>query len=284
MKKIIKLTESDLLKIVKKVLNEQFTKKKTKKNNIIVNSNVSDQVTRQLMYLKKNNFLSSEKFTILDDKNSRVHSFLPGYKLSHTYYVLTGKNRGDQLKTQTMRDWVKKHWKQTFSKLFKKMSFQEVANYVDTCYFQQEEWNIKNTPSGIFKRVNVVENFVSDWFATTFIEEDYGKRFISWETCEGKTIPFGFHGTKSESRLNVLNADNIKKQSCSKRKMTFGCINFKESDVLSISDFISQGQFSIWLPDTSNDIVEIPSNCVVKLNRFDKYRIDNKHYMDPGKI
>jgi len=238
------------------------TQQKTVTTNVFKDLKVSNQVKSQLNYMKSKGILSNEKFTILDDKNSQVHSFLPGYKLFHTYYVITGKNKGDQLKTQTMGDWVKDNWKNVFSKLYKTMSFQDAATYVDNCYFGQKDWEIKNTPSGVFKRAGVVENFLNDWVATTFMEKDYGKRFITWETCEGKIIPFGFHGTKNESRLPVLNSKNIEKQSCSKRKMSFGCINFNEKDVQDINSFIDAGQLTIWLPDASDNIVEIPSSCV----------------------
>jgi hypothetical protein len=223
---------------------------------------VSNQVKAQLNYMKSNNLLKSEKFTILDDKNSQVHAFNPNYELYHTYYVITGKNRGDQLKTQTMGDWVKENWKNVFSKFYSTMSIQDAATYADNCYFNQKEWEMKNTPSGVFKRAGVAENFLNDWVATTFMEKDYGKRFITWKTCEGKVIPFGFHGTKNESRLPVLTAKNIEKQSCSKRKMSFGCVNFNEKDVQEINSFINSGQITIWLPDESNNIVEIPSSCV----------------------
>jgi hypothetical protein len=102
---------------------------------------------------------------------------------------------------------------------------------------------------------------MNDLLATTFIEEDYGKRFITWETCDGSTIPFGFHGTQSPKRLEVLDLKNNKNQSCTKRKMSFGCINFKESDILDINNFINSGQLSIWLPDQTNDIVKVPQGC-----------------------
>ena len=243
-----------------KVDSSKMSSKETK--NDFNTLKVSNQVKAQLKYMKSNGLLSNEKFTILDDKNSQVHAFNPGYSLYKTYYVITGKNRGDQLKTQTMGDWVRANWKNVFSKFFKKMSFQDAANYADSCYFGQEQWRIQNTPSGVFKRANLVENFLNDWIATTFIEKDYGKRFITWQTCEGKTIPFGFHGTENESRVDVLTAKNIEHQSCTKRKMSFGCINFNEKDVQSISDFIDAGQLTIWLPDTTNNIVEIPSGCL----------------------
>jgi peptidoglycan hydrolase-like protein with peptidoglycan-binding domain len=248
-----------------------------KKTQTTISGKFSEQVRKQLQYMKNNNLLSNEKFTIVDDKNSQVHAFLPSYKLVRTYYVITGKNKGDQLKTQSMTDWVMKNWTDVGAKFFSsiynqtknlatgnkaKNPLQDVADYIDGCYFGQKEWNLKNTPSGVFKRAGNVTNFMNDLLATTFIEKDYGARFITWETCDGKTIPFGFHGTKNEARLPVLNAKNIERQSCSKRKMSFGCINFGDADVKEISSFITDGQLSIWLPDTSDNIVEIPSNCV----------------------
>jgi hypothetical protein len=261
---------------------------KTVTTNDFKDLKISNQVKSQLNYMKSKGYLSNDKFTILDDKNSQVHAFLPGYKLVHTYYVITGKNRGDKLKTQTMGDWVKENWKSVFSKVWKTMSFQDAATYADNCYFGQKDWEMKNTPSGVFKRAGVVENFLGDWLATTFMEKDYGKRFITWETCEGKTIPFGFHGTKNEARLPVLNDKNIEHQSCSKRKMSFGCINFNEQDVQDINSFIDAGQLTIWLPDASDGIVEIPSNCLgssqPQISRYDQYRMDNKYHLDPGKI
>jgi peptidoglycan hydrolase-like protein with peptidoglycan-binding domain len=230
---------------------------------------VSNQVKSQLNYMKSNNLLNGEKFTILDDKNSQVHAFLPGYKLVRTYYVITGKNKGDQLKTQTMTDWAMKNWTDVgakfFSSVFKadKNPLQDVANYIDGCYFNQKEWNLKNTPSGVFKRAGNVTNFMNDLLATTFVEEDYGARFVTWETCNGGTIPFGFHGTKSAERLKNLPGDkNFSKEKCTKRKMSFGCVNFGDADVKEISSFITDGQLSIWLPDASDNIVEIPSTCV----------------------
>jgi hypothetical protein len=103
---------------------------------------------------------------------------------------------------------------------------------------------------------------MNDWLATTFISEDYGSRFVTWETCEGTTIPFGFHGTKSGGRLDVLpGGKDFSKQQCKRRQMSFGCINFADADVKDISSFIKAGQISIWLPDASDNIVEIPSTC-----------------------
>ena len=45
--------------------------------------------------------------------------------------------------------------------------------------------------------------------------------------------------------------------------MSFGCVNFGDADVKEISSFITAGQLSIWLPDESDNIVEIPSTCLL---------------------
>lgn len=252
---------------------------------------LSSQVSRQIDYMKKSNILSKDKFTILDDKKNQVHAFNPGYQLYKTYYVITGKDKGDALKTKSMLDWVKENFSTVGKKFFSDFSkslgqawnqmlkgdfsfkgvtnpFDSIADYIDSCYFGQEEWLLKNTPSGVFKRAGTIENFMNDWLATTFIAEDYGDRFITWETCNGKTIPYGFHGTKSSARLKVLEDPNIQKQNCKRRQMSFGCINFNDNDVQDINKFITSGQLSIWLPDATDDIVEIPSSCTSSLKMF----------------
>jgi peptidoglycan hydrolase-like protein with peptidoglycan-binding domain len=83
--------------------------------------NVSDQVKKQLKYLSDNNFLADKKFTILDDKLSKVHTFLPGYQLGNTYNVITGQAKGDDLKTKTLGDWLKSNWTTVAAKYFKNL-------------------------------------------------------------------------------------------------------------------------------------------------------------------
>ena len=258
---------------IKKTNDVNQNKLKPKENKL----GVSNQVQRQLDYLSTEKKIYDEKFTILDDKNNKVHCFEPGYKLIKTYDVISGRDVGDDLKTETMGDWVLNNkgyvWNEmkdtlvkTFSSLFSTddntnnvqdagKSIDDFAKNLDNCYFNQEAWKIRNTPSGVFERAGVVENFMNDWVATAFMEKDYGKRFITWETLGGDTIPFGFHGTKNDGRLKVLNTNDLNKQSCKKRNMSFGCINFKEQDIVEINNFIDSGQKTIWLPDASDDIV-----------------------------
>lgn len=300
MKKVIRLTESDLKKIVKRVLKEQSVvgvpnygviksnvKSPTSSTNNLKNVNASEQVKKQLQYMKSNNILSNEKFTILDDTNSKVYEIGPGYKVIKSFFVITGKNKGDELKTKTIQSWVMDNWRTVLSKIYNSKG--SAINDVEKAYFAQDEWKIKNTPSGIFRRVGVIENWLNDLITTNLAEVTYGKRFITWETLDGNTIPFGFHGTKLPKRLPVLNNAN-EKQKISDRKMSLGCINFNASDAEEINNFIDSGQISVWLPDATNEIVQFPSSFYKKqdkkqdINRFDKYRMYNPNYTDPGKI
>ena len=247
------------------------------------NVDASSQVKRQLQYMKTNNILSDSKFTILDDINSKVYEINPGYKVVKSYFVLTGKNKGDELKTKTFQSWVVDNWQKALNTMYNSKG--DAVKDVEHSYFAQDEWKVKNTPSGIFKRAGAIQNWLGDLIMTNLAEETYGKRFITWETLDGNIIPFGFHGTQKPERLPVIGKAN-EKQKISKRKMSFGCINFKESDVIAIDKFIDSGQISVWLPDATDDIVQFPSSFSKKqdINRFDKYRMNNPNYTDPGKI
>ena len=71
-----------------------------------------------------------------------------------------------------------------------------------------------------------------------------------------------------------------------RRKMSFGCINFRESDILDISKFITAGQKTIWLPDTTDGIVMVPNTNKVpeKTNKVTQYKMDNPRSLEIGKI
>jgi hypothetical protein len=238
------------------------TSKKVNSTQTAISGKFSEQVRRQLQYMKNSNLLSNEKFTIVDDINNQVHAFENGYKLVKTFYVITGKDKGDELKTQSMIDFAinPTNWPK-ISKAYKSTDKQDVATKIKNCYFNN--WEIKNTPSGVFRRAGFLQNFTNDLLLTSLLESVYGKQYVTWETCDGNTIPFGFHGTQSKDRLEALNAkEAFSKQSCKKRNMSFGCINFKDQDVPIMNDFITAGQLSIWLPDKTNEIVEIPQNCI----------------------
>jgi hypothetical protein len=247
----------------------QTTQKKQLKNKLLGGSGskfatlkgVSDQVKRQLDYMLKNNLLSDEKFTILDDNNNRVHAFEPGYSLFKTFYVITGEDRGEEFNPDSLVGWAlsPNNWGK-ISQAFRNTNKESARDQIKSCYLGS--WKMKSTPSGVFRRAGVTQSFFNDQFLTYYFEDTYGKKYITWETCDGSTIPLGFHGTKSTERLKVLNAKDIAKQSCSKRNISFGCINFKDEDIKTINNFINAGQLTIWLPDTSNDIVQIPTNCI----------------------
>jgi hypothetical protein len=222
-------------------------------SNVETNYKVSNQVQDQLKYLKDSGKLENEYFTILDDKNSKVYTITPGYKIAKEYKVITGRDKGDELKTKTITDFALDNFDGVMDKFFK--SPKDVAKWLDDTYFNLPEWEKRNTPSGVFKRAGSVKNFLNDKIATTFMQKDYGKRYITFETLDGSTIPFGFHGTESEARLKKLNSDDIKSAGLN---VSFGCVNFKESDIQEINDFVTSGQISIWLPDDSNGIVKIP--------------------------
>ena len=314
MRKVIKLTESDLVKIVKRVLTEQSSnvvdttdkvvtqgsekkskelskekqpvtvpQKKVKTNNSVKNKVFSDQVRRQLIYLQQNGLLKEERFTILDDKNSVVHAFNPNYRLYKSYAVITGSQKGDYLKKTDIFGFVKQNPSVVVDALkrgFSKLSIKDFFSHIDECYFDSEENKIRQTPSGVFKRAGDIENYLNDVFLTAFFEKDYGKKYITWESMDGNTIPYGFHGTGNPERLKRFKLTDKDLKSC-KRKMSYGCINFKENDILDIDKFINVGQKSIWLSDVSNDIVRYQDKPI---NAYDKFKAENPRSLDPGKI
>lgn len=271
------------LKDIPKTRTQSSQKKDTKTKEVIFSSkNLSQQVKRQLNYMQKNRLLNDERFTILDDTNSKVHLFNQNYEYYKSFDVITGKNRGDQLKTQSIGAWAIENWwdvlryfgKATWGRILNIKNITDwngtlddtavgdIVEYIKNQYFNQPEWLIKNTPSGVFKRTGTIENFLGDWFATTFEEDTYGVRFISFETCAGETIPFGFHGTKSKDRLKVLpSGEKYFGKNSRGRKMSFGCINFAENDVIEVNKFITSGQKSIWLPDNGS-LEPIPQTCL----------------------
>lgn len=257
----------------------------------------SKQVVDELNYLRKEGLLTDQKFTILDDKNSSVYCFNPGYSLYKSYPVITGAQKGDSLTTKSIQQFIQDNPKvivdaferglkenpNAVSNLFKSVSttpyyltggkffadtskerkiIGTVVGHINKTYFNHE-FKIKQTPSGIFKRAKNVYDYLNDKFLTGIAEKTYGKRYITWETLGGKTIAYGFHGTGDPERNKRLEMTEKSLQSPD-RKMSFGCINFKEPDILEIDKFIGPGQITIWLPDTTSDIVKFPPQEAVK--------------------
>jgi len=221
----------------------------------------SDQVKRQIQYLQTNNLLKANRFTILDDINSLVYTVNPNYQLLKVYPVITGEKVGDAVATTTVMDFVKTNWQTVFGKIFKEGP-KSAVDYIDSEYFNIPQMKAKVTPAGVFRRVGIVTNWLYDTIATGLVEKDYGKRYIGFQNLAGKTIPFGFHGTQSQSRMNVLDKDanafskNGNHKRANKNNISYGCINFKESDIIEISKFIKAGDYSIWLPDENTNILD----------------------------
>lgn len=270
----------------------------------------SKQVIDELNYLQKQDLLSNQKFTILDDRNGSVYCFNPGYSFYRAYPVITGAQSGDSLTTKSIIQFIKANpgevidafkrafdanptsmtWK-NFSQSLNPFSstgpgptslgtigimdyldrkkgkdemgfIDKFTKHLDDSYFNHE-FKIKQTPSGIFKRAGNVSNYLNDKLLTGIAEKTYGKRYITWETLDGTTIAYGFHGTGNEERIKRLVATEQSLKSPA-RKMSFGCINFSEPDIISIDKFIGPGQITIWLPDTTSDIVRFPPEEISK--------------------
>lgn len=295
MKKIIRLFEPDLIKIITKNIYEQNVVKQQSKNkedkwdrynqsikSLAVNnlktesSFLSRQVRKQLNYMLKNNILLSQKFTILDDRNSQVYTFDPGFKFIKKYNVITGEKRGDDLVTQTALNYVKENPMVVIKSLGQGATMSDKAKWIKNEFLNKVL--PKNTAAGIFKRGGIIQDFFNNAFLTWMFPAVYGKQYITWTTLDGKTIPYGFHGTGDSKRLKVLGDPN---SLANTRKMSYGCINFLENDIKEINNFINYNQISIWLPE-NGDIQEFPENFG-KPTRYEKH-IQSPKYMNPGKI
>lgn len=225
---------------------------------------ISEQVKKQLNYMKSNGILTNEKFTILDDKMNVVHCFTPNYTLVKTYNVNTGKDKGDEIDNDTVFSFVKSNWKEALAiariKFSQGAGFKDVVDFFEDLFYTVKKNKLRNTPSGVFLRMkNPVWDFMKNAIMTTLAEKSNGKRFISFDTLDGQTLAYGFHGTQSTDRLRALDSKNI-----SNRNITYGCINFKEKDILEINEFITPGQVSVWLSDVSNDVVPFPQSFMKK--------------------
>jgi hypothetical protein len=216
----------------------------------------SNQVNNQIAYLKSINY--NKPFTIVDDKNSKVYAINADFSLNKAYEVITGAKKGDMLTTTTFKDWISDNMISKIKDFFTRAwgtSVADAGDYIEQCYLNTE-LKALITPSGIFKRRSGPSAWLTDKILTFFFEKVYGKKFIGWETMSGEEIPYGFHGTKNPERIDV-DLDQFSAQACQKhRKMSYGCINFKEADILNIDKFISDDQVSFWLPNASNGIVK----------------------------
>ena len=218
----------------------------------------SKQVKNQISYLMKQGF--SKPFTVLDDINSKVYAVNGDYSIYGVYKVITGKDRGDQVKDVTFGDWYKENpisntW-EFLKTWYKESSVQKAVEKLDSEYFNTKMWVTKNTPSGIFKADKSPGNWLESTVMTTFAEKDYGKRFIGFNTLLGKPIAVGFHGTKNPGRINITKDDWSQSVKNKGGNYSFGCVNFKDADIQSINNFITNNQYSFWLPDASTNYVQ----------------------------
>lgn len=248
---------------VKQYTSQQSKIQRDVSNKLINNSQwinkASKQVQNQIKYLIGKKFL--QPFTILDDINSKVYAVNEDYTLYNTYNVITGRDRGDEVKTVTFSDWFLQNpsdnlWRSI--KTWWNENLDAAADKLDSAFFNTKLWSVRNTPSGIFKADMGVSNWFKDKALTAFAERDYGKRFIGFETLDGTELAIGFHGTTNPERINLTKDDWTKAVTKKKGKYSFGCINFKDADIQNISQFIKNGQYSFWLPDENTDIVRFP--------------------------
>jgi hypothetical protein len=224
----------------------------------------SKQVKDQISYLMTQSF--NQPFTVLDDINSKVYAVNGDYSLYGVYKVITGKDRGDEVKDVTFGDWYRENpfdntWqflKDAFTSKKEGVGnkIQDAVTNLDNQYFGDKMWVTKNTPSGIFKADRSTSNWLESKVMTTFAEKDYGKRFIGFNTLLGKPIAVGFHGTKNPARIDITKDDWSQAVKNKGGNYSFGCVNFKDVDIQSISNFITNGQYSFWLPDTSTNYVQ----------------------------
>ena len=217
----------------------------------------SQQVRNQVKYLQSKKF--EKPFTIVDDINSKVYAVNSDYSLYNVYNVVTGKDRGDEIKNVTFTDWFFENPMDNLwgaIKTWWKKDLQSAANELDKAYFNTKMWVKKNTPSGIFTADLGVGNWLKDKVMTAFAEKDYGRKFIGFRTLGGEELAVGFHGTKNPARININKDDWNQNVKSKKGNVSFGCINFRDVDIQNLSKFISSGQYSFWLPDSTTNILK----------------------------
>ena len=207
-------------------------------------NNVPVQIKQQVQYLNSINF--NQAYTILDDYRSIVYAINKDKTLHRKYNVVTGKTRGDVNKKLALQDWMDTVWNKGYFDAYKESGYDimDASNYIKNCYLEYIE-DLKVTPAGIMRSIGGIEGSLNNLALTLTQDVIYGSRFKAFQTLQGRTIPYGFHGTKSKERLAVLDAPS----KCEKRKLSYGCINFNDSDVKDIYDFMTDGQLSFWLPE-----------------------------------
>lgn len=246
--------------------------------NIKNSTKFSSQVQRQVDYLKSLGECEY-KFTILDSKNGLVWAMEPDFTVFGCYSVLIGADYGDRIKTYTFKDYIKdklgdgSYIKGVMRLFYEVSDFSEFPDWIDENNLDKfvddffKPW-IENkdmtTPAGVFRRSDVITDTINN-LILTMQNVIYGKRYITWETVkwrgfdgpDGKEIPHGFHGTEEPDKIHLTKQEWTELSYSKNKKMGFGCILFKESDILDINDFIDYGDFSFWLPSTNDNIFEL---------------------------
>jgi hypothetical protein len=247
---------------------------------------VSEQVRNQIKYLMK--FGPVKKFTVLDDINNILYAINKDFSLNFKCEAMTGKEKGDEMKTITFQDWVKNKFgkfeifKSSIISYFKYGRVQtsdtdlsKGAKLTDmdklvSQYFE-EIFKVKSTPSGVFKRAERLTDWFNNLLLTLTDKETYGRNYITWNTFwsdrkdveRGKQIPIGFHGTEDSKRIEnsvQTKIDGLKEKTQkfkTQLDFSFGCVNFKDQDLIKVNEFIDYGDLSFWLPDANTNILEI---------------------------
>lgn len=247
---------------------------------------VSDQVRNQIKYLIS--FGPVKNFTVLDDINNILYAINKDFSLNFKCEAMTGKQKGDELKTITFQDWVKSKFGKF--EIFKS-SIRSFLKYgrvqttdtdlakgsettdMDKLVFQyfEEIFKVKSTPSGVFKRAEKMTDWFNNLILTLTDKETYGRNYITWNTFwseqkvveKGKQIPIGFHGTEDAKRIETqiqIKIDGLKEKTQKFKTpldFSFGCVNFKDQDLIRVNEFIDYGDLSFWLPDTNTNILKI---------------------------
>lgn len=215
--------------------------------------NVSNQVKKQIAYLTKIEY--NKKYTILDDINNMLycvdHFTLKSPRIVYSCPVITGLNSGDKTVMKDFSSWLYEKWKKGE---YRGKTWAETQQL----YLNTTVGIYKQTPTGIFRRWSGflglgVAPYIYSLAMTIFFNKTYGRLYITFvDNKTGEIIPFGFHGTRDDKRINIEKDEFIQ----SNRNMSFGCINFTDKDIIEVNRFIDGDQVSFWLPDDPSKICE----------------------------
>ena len=232
---------------------------------------VSDQVKSQLKYLI-NHGTNGKKFTVLDSRNCILYAVNSDFSLFNHYEVVLGRDPGEDIKTKTFKDYLRddvgngSFYIGVFIFLWNiigKNHSKKLDGYIDDFFKPWNENKKQTTSAGIFRRMNWFTDNLNN-FILTRQSEIYGKRYISWETVkwqnyslDGKEIPLGFHGTEQDGVIDFQKQEWSDRCLSNGRRMEWGCILFKEKDIIEINKFINFGDYSFWMSSLTDNIMLI---------------------------